>query len=161
MGDFTDGNAGSLGYDGTKPVRDSGETILAARSRLMVRLGKLMATSPTDDLLHSVRTEFRHLPLRELLRSPTRVLLGISQDAAAAGKMIDELRFLPIDLMQSVPPAEAPAVAAVLDAPTVRDLALYPPTPSGGESNRSGPVPTAGRQPQGDFRLLDLGAHHL
>lgn len=133
----------------------------------------------SDDLISSIRTEFRNLTLRELLHQNTRVLLGVNQDTAntlkkleintvfdlatsvvfdtatklvnagnnlksalyqygsptadmvreaeAAGKKIEELQFLPINLLQSIPQSEVASIAAQLDVQTVRDLAFYPP----------------------------------
>jgi len=126
-----------------------------------------------------VRTEFRHLQLREVLHKPVRVLLGVDADASdllkkldihtvfdlatssvfdaalklvqagsdthkalsrhgaptadlvresfAAGKKVNELQYLPVGVLKDVPEAEAANVENVLDAGTVRDLALYPP----------------------------------
>ncbi len=133
----------------------------------------------SDDLISSIRTEFRNLALRELLHQSTHVLLGINQDTAntlkkleintvfdlatsvvfdtatklvnagnnlksalyqygsptadmvreaeAAGKKIEELQFLPINLLQSIPESEVANIATQLDVQTVRDLAFYPP----------------------------------
>lgn len=133
----------------------------------------------SDDLIGSIRTEFRNLTLRELLHQSTHVLLGVNQNTAntlkklevntvfdlatsvifdtatklvnagnnlksalyqygsptadmvreaeAAGKRIEELQFLPISLLQSIPQSEVANVAAQLDVQTVRDLAFYPP----------------------------------
>ncbi|MWC27108.1 hypothetical protein [Paenibacillus sp. MMS18-CY102] len=132
-----------------------------------------------DELLVLVRTEYRNLPLRELLRLSPHVLLGVSPQAAdilkeleittvfdlatsgvfdaatkllnaasdihsalnqhgtptadlvreavAAGKKVNELQFLAIGVLQSVPEGRVDAISEVLDVQTVRDLALYPP----------------------------------
>lgn len=42
------------------------------------------AATTAEDLLASIRTEFRNVPLRELLNQPPRVLLGVSTQAATA-----------------------------------------------------------------------------
>src|SRR6266550_328476 len=47
------------------------------------------AMPPADDLLAAVRTEFRSLPLRELLNQPPRVLLGVTAAAAKALKKLE------------------------------------------------------------------------
>jgi hypothetical protein len=49
------------------------------------------------------------------------------READAAGKKIDELQFLPIRILESIPDAALAAVQDALDVQTVRDLALYPP----------------------------------
>lgn len=45
--------------------------------------------NPADELLSLVRTEFRNLPLRELLHKSPRVLLGVSTVAAIALKALE------------------------------------------------------------------------
>lgn len=47
-----------------------------------------MALTP-DDLTSVIRTEFRNLPLRELLHRETRVLLGVNEGTANALKTLD------------------------------------------------------------------------
>jgi hypothetical protein len=49
------------------------------------------------------------------------------REAESAGKKIDELQFLPISVLESIPANVVADVAAALDAQTVRDLAFYPP----------------------------------
>jgi hypothetical protein len=132
-----------------------------------------------DELLALVRTDFRNLPLRELLHLSPHVLLGVGpqaaallktleintvfdlatsgifdsasklllagsdihsafqqygsptsdlvREAAAAGKKVEELQYLPVSVLQAIPEAQAADVHALLDVQTVRDLALYPP----------------------------------
>ncbi|MET0156242.1 MAG: hypothetical protein ABW189_09115 [Rickettsiales bacterium] len=131
------------------------------------------------ELLTLVRTEYRNLPLRELLNKSPHVLLGVSPKAAealelleidtvfdfgtsaafdaatkllragtevgdalrqhgaatadlvresvTAGVKVDELQYLGINALQSVPEEHADAVKDALDVQTVRDMALYPP----------------------------------
>lgn len=132
-----------------------------------------------DELLDLVRTEFRNLPIRDLLHRSPQILLGVNPDAVAVltalevntvfdlatsavfgaaaklldagsdlhsplyqhgsptadlvreaeatGKKVDELQFLPVGVLESIPAAQVPDVESVLDVQTVRDLALYPP----------------------------------
>ncbi|BBH18671.1 hypothetical protein Back11_00160 [Paenibacillus baekrokdamisoli] len=56
--------------------------------------------------------------------SPTADLV---REAEAAGKKIDELQFLQVGVLESIPEAEVANVQSLLDVQTVRDLALYPP----------------------------------
>jgi hypothetical protein len=132
-----------------------------------------------DDVLKSIRTEFRGAELGEILHKPTRALLGVTpaaesalvdleidtvfelatsavfgaavtlmeggsdlrsalarfgqpasdivRESVTAGKPLAELQFLAINALQGVPAGKAKAIAAALDAATVRDFALYPP----------------------------------
>jgi hypothetical protein len=56
--------------------------------------------------------------------SPTADLV---REAEAFGKKIDELQFLQVGVLESIPAAEIANVQSLLDVQTVRDLALYPP----------------------------------
>lgn len=49
------------------------------------------------------------------------------RESYAAGKKVQELRFLPVHVIQSLPEEHADEVQRVLSVQTVRDLALYPP----------------------------------
>ena len=49
------------------------------------------------------------------------------REAQAAGKKINELQFLPIGVLESIPETKAADVENLLDVQTVRDLALFPP----------------------------------
>ena len=49
------------------------------------------------------------------------------REAQAAGKKINELQFLPIGVLESIPETKAADVENLFDVQTVRDLALFPP----------------------------------
>ncbi len=135
--------------------------------------------SSTDELLDLIRTEFRNLPLRDLLHRSPHVLLGVGPEAAAllqsleietvfdlatsavfsaagkvleaggnlrsplyqhgsaptdlvreglaVGRKVEELQFLPVGVLESIPTSRVADVEKVLDVQSVRDLALYPP----------------------------------
>jgi hypothetical protein len=62
-------------------------------------------------------------PLAQLGTAPADMV----RETHSAGKKIDEVRFLPIDVLQAIPALQVPAVKKALDVEIVRDLALYPP----------------------------------
>ncbi|MFD4433720.1 hypothetical protein [Nocardia sp. NPDC058497] len=138
-----------------------------------------MPESTENDPVDAVRTNFRSVPLRELLHSEVGALLGVDTDAqdalskleittvfdlatsatfdiatklvragtnpgnplfqhgippadmvkgdAAAGKRVADLQYLPINILEMIPAADAGFIESALDVTTVRDLAFYPP----------------------------------
>lgn len=65
--------------------------------------------------------------LRSALARHGEPTSDIVRESVTAGQPLAELQFLPITALQGVPVSKAKAIAAALDAATVRDFALYPP----------------------------------
>lgn len=65
--------------------------------------------------------------LRSALAQHGAPTADLVREAETVGKKIDELQFLPISVLESIPAGVVDEVATALDAQTVRDPALYPP----------------------------------